>query len=197
MVKGCERGAREGGARLPASGASYQRIIKQLKELKNKLPKHNNYIFTISINQQHIIKSLNSQIHEYIRYFNKLLINLEIKIFYYIIEISKHGKIHCHGIFNRKELPTYKSINDRYPGVQIFINKFNTTFTEHRNPDTFECYRFNHIQPNDWHQYMSKEPHRLIFYKFGKNYSDYFNVGVSPSTPQGEGVKPPLCSASR
>lgn len=192
--KGRERGAREGGARPPASEASYPRFLKELKEIKDKLPKYNNYIFTISINDQLIIKSLNCQIYEYIKYFNKLLINLDIKIFYYTIEQSKHGKIHCHGIFNRKELPTYQSINDRYPGVQIYIKRYAPTYTYFRDETTFEVTSsVMDIGKDDWHHYINKDPLRLVFYKYGKNYVDYKHLiatGGSERSERGGGRSP-------
>lgn len=156
-------------------------IYSKLMLLKDKLPQKNCYTITVSPthNTLRFMVSASTQLQKLMGY---ILEQEQIKKCYYTIENSKHGKLHVHGIILTKPSFRYKGLNDKYPGVQIYVEQYkpNPTTGVQRMPTV----RLNSNQSapkyrEHWIKYICKQPLKLIEYESGKNFIKYIHTVTS------------------
>ena len=111
-----------------------------LEFLTANFPITNVYNFTYNMNKDNILAltSIPNAITMLKRYIGQFIEKQTIKKCFYVIEISKNGKVHAHGTIYAGRKLNYTSINESVRGHQIWIKPAETTAnTEDRDWETF------------------------------------------------------------
>ena len=140
---------------------------------------NNCYTITLSINSKDL-KSYYCNSTNIQKFIGNFITQENITKIYYVLEkSSKTNKLHMHGILQAKSKWKYKGISGKYPGTQIYINRF---YPRHKSNDIDAVgneeegpYDVRYVKRNalNWVKYITKSPLSYVSYKQGKNYIQY------------------------
>ena len=141
--------------------------------LNDQLPQKNCYTITVSPTSN-TIRYMVSSLTKFKHLMGYILTQEEIKKCFYTIEKSKNGKLHAHGVMLTKASFKYRGLNGKYPGVQIYVERYRPKSTNasqyHEESIPPKQSRPKSIQ---WMKYISKTPLQFIEYENGKNFIKY------------------------